>query len=146
MIKRLAVASLLLLLLIVTPSYADLGRRGGGGPASVCVVLIDVSLSTDNFEFWMNTYDSATVTEVSCHCRGTCTPPVALFTLEDRSNNSMTHTQPTCSTGTNNSVPQLVTANNTLVDGEGLAVETTNTPGSVLDEYTICVTVTHSSS
>jgi hypothetical protein len=107
-----------------------------------CAVVIDLTDSDDNFEFFMAN-QAITITSVGCHCRGTCTTK-ATFTLEDRAGNAMTitGTNPTCSETTGNATYAAVTAANGLVTGEGLRFDVTNTPNPLTDEYTLCVTYT----
>jgi hypothetical protein len=108
---------------------------------STGAVLESLVSTDDNYEFWEAPY-AVTITGVSCRCRGTCTPTLALFTLEDRGGNAMTitGTNPTCAT-TGNSTYAAVTAANALVEGEGLAFDVSNTP-TTGDTYTIRVRYT----
>lgn len=94
----------------------------------------------DNFVFFMA--DRAiTIESVGCRCVGTCsTPPT--FTLEDNSGNAMTitGTNPTCATTTGNATYAAVTAANSLVAGEAVAFDVTNTPVATTDWVILCIT------
>lgn len=106
----------------------------------VCAVITDLATTDDNFEFWMAN-QAVHITSVGCRCRGTCTPTLAVFTLEDRAGNAMTGT-PTCST-TGDATYAAVSGANALTAGEGLAFDTGDTLSpSGSDEYTLCVTYT----
>ncbi|MGI9298592.1 MAG: hypothetical protein ACR2QC_11955 [Gammaproteobacteria bacterium] len=105
-----------------------------------CAVIEDLAAADDDFEIFMAN-DPITITGIGCHCRGTCTTGASL-SLEDRAGNAMTHTAPTCSTGTGNSTYQAVTAANSLVAGEGLRFDVDNAVSPETDEYTICFTFT----
>jgi hypothetical protein len=107
----------------------------------VGVVVESLAAADDNFEFSLSA-QARTITQIGCHCRGTCSTP-AQISLEDRAGNAMTHTVPTCSTGTGNTAFQSVTAANSLVAGEGLAFDVDNAVSPETDTYTIsyCYTV-----
>ena len=116
-------------------------------PASVCpdpevvAVIESLSAADDNFEFFMRS-QAVTITGIACHCRGTCTTP-AVFALEDRAGNAMTHAPPVCSVGTADTpAPTPVTAANGLNAGEGLAFDVTNAVAPETDTYTLLVTYT----
>ena len=106
-----------------------------------CVAIENLVAGDDSQVFGSFPF-AVTVTEVWCHCRGTCTGAVAdAFTLEDGDGNAMTHTGgPDCATSGNATV-QSVSAANTLVAGEALAFDTAVTPNGT-DEYLLCVTYT----
>jgi hypothetical protein len=105
-----------------------------------CVTLENLTAADDNYEFWFDSH-AVTITKVGVHCKGTCSTP-AQISLEDRAGNAMTHTTPTVSTGTSNTVFQVVTAENSLSAGEGLCFDVDNTPNPETDEYTICFSYT----
>lgn len=106
---------------------------------SFCMVISTLAAADDNFEFWI-AKDTVTVTGVTAACSGTCSTP-ATIALEDRAGNAMTHATLTASTGTGDSTWIAVTAANGLRRGEGLALDTTNTP-TANDLYRICVEYT----
>ena len=103
-----------------------------------CAVFEDLAAADDNYEIFMAN-DAITIESVGCHCRGSCSTP-AQISFEDRSGNAMTHTTPTCSTGTGNTTYQSVTAAGSLVAGEGLAFDVDNAVSPETDAYTICFT------
>lgn len=104
---------------------------------SITVKVEDLAAADDDFEFFVAP-ESITVTDIGCHCQGTCTT-TADFRLEDRSGNAMTHTTPGCSTSTSDTTFTSITASNKLVAGEGMRFDITNTPNPETDEYTVIV-------
>lgn len=101
-----------------------------------------IAATDDNFVFFMADR-AVTITSVGCRCVGTCsTPPT--FTLEDNSGNAMTitGTNPTCATTTGNATYAAVTAANSLVAGEAVAFDVTNTPVATTDWVILCITYT----
>lgn len=96
----------------------------------------------DNFDFFIAP-DNITITGVACQYSGTGTTP-ATFTLEDGNGNAMTitGTNPTCVAETANATYAAVTASNTLVKGETVRFDITNTPGPVTDDYIISLRFT----
>ena len=106
-----------------------------------CAVMEKLAAADDNFALGTTTY-ARTIVKVGCRCHGTCTTK-ADISLEDDSGNAMTHTTPTCSTAGTVITYQSVTAANTLVAGEGLRFDVTNTPSpDATDTYEICVEYT----
>lgn len=107
-----------------------------------CYTQRGIASTDDNFVFWMADR-AVTVTSVGCRCVGTCSTE-ATFTLEDNDGNAMTitGTNPTCVTTTTEATFAAVTANNSLVAGEGVAFDVTNTPVASTDWVTICITYT----
>lgn len=130
----LATLAVVLCLALSGGAHADMrGPKTG----QVCVVMVNLSATDDNFEFWQAPYD-VTITAVSCRCRGTCAPTMAAVALENRGGTAMTHSAPTCATS-GIAADAAVTASNTLAAGNGLAFDVTNTPNPATDTYTICV-------
>jgi hypothetical protein len=106
-----------------------------------CARFEDLAAADDNIELFMADF-AVTVTGVSCHCAGTCTPTIATISLEDRAGNGMTHGGAvTCGSGTGDSSFTAVTAANTLNAGESVVFDVDNTPSPATDDYLICVTV-----
>jgi len=103
-----------------------------------CAILENLAAADDNFEIFMAN-KPITITNIGCHCRGTCTTK-AQISLEDRSGNAMTHTTPTCSETTGNTTYQSVTSGNSLSAGEGLRFDVDNAVSPETDAYTICFT------
>lgn len=101
-----------------------------------CLVISDVTSSDDNFPLSTKPIPR-TVLQVGCRCHGTCTTK-ANIALEDDSGNAMTHSTPTCATAGTVITYQNVTAANTLIAGEGLRMDVTNTPSPATDEYEVC--------
>lgn len=103
-----------------------------------CIVVENLAATDDGFEFWQ-TETPVLVTSIGCRCRGACST-VATFTLKDRGGTGMTitGTNPTCAT-TGDATYAAVTANNSLVAGEGVAFDVTNSP-TTGDTYTVCIT------
>lgn len=101
-----------------------------------CGIFEDLAAADDNFELYMAD-DAITITQFGCHCRGTCTT-VAELSLEDRAGNAMTQAIPTCSTGTNNSSFAVLSGDNLLLAGEGLAFDVDNAVSPETDAYSIC--------
>lgn len=104
------------------------------------IIIADLAAADDNYPFGMFN-DPVTITGIGVHCDGTCTTP-AVIALSDRSGNAMTHASPTVSTGTGNTTYTAVTANNSLVAGEGLEFSVTNAVSPETDIYTIMYTYT----
>ena len=86
-----------------------------------------------------------TITGIACHYAGSAPTTVATFTLEDGSGNAMTitGTNPTCAAPGSNAAFAAVTAANTLVAGEALRFDTTNTPNPATDTYQIIIRFTY---
>jgi hypothetical protein len=108
-----------------------------------CVVIEDLAAGDDSVEFFMPPYN-VTVTGVGARCRGTCTPTLATITLEDRGGNAMTiaGTNPTVATTGASTFAGVSGAQASLLSGEGIAFDVTNTPNPATDEYTICIKYT----
>lgn len=123
-------------------TYTGAGTVNNLNARQACTVITDLADTDDNFEFWQ-TDKAVTIRSAGCYCRGTCTT-TATLTLEDRAGNAMTisGTPLACAKTAANATYQAVTAANTLVAGEGIAFDVTNTPNPLTDEYTICVTYT----
>ncbi len=107
----------------------------------LCFYFDHLAAGDDNVDFRMWA-QAVTITKVGCYCDGTCTT-AAQISLEDRAGNAMTHTTPTCATGTDNATYQSVTANGSLAAGEGLNFDVDNTPNPETDLYLICVQGTY---
>lgn len=86
-----------------------------------------------------------TITGIACHYNGSAPTTAATFTLEDGSGNAMTitGTNPTCAAPGSNATFAAVTAGNTLVAGEALRIDTTNTPNPATDTYMIEIRYTY---
>ncbi len=86
-----------------------------------------------------------TITGIACHYNGSAPTTAATFTLEDGSGNAMTitGTNPTCAAPGSNATFAAVTAGNTLVGGEALRIDTTNTPNPATDTYMIEIRYTY---
>lgn len=108
----------------------------------LCARFEELSASDTNIELFMAN-NTITITGLSCHCAGTCSPTIATISLEDRAANAMTHGgSVTCGSGTGNSSYTAVTAANQLVVGESVVFDVDNTPNPATDDYLICLTYT----
>ena len=107
-----------------------------------CGFMADLISTDDNSSLGLFV-NATTITGVACNYLGTGSTP-ATITLEDGSGNAMTitGTNPTCAPDGTNATFAAVTAANTLVAGEKLRFDVTNTPSPVTDDYTICVSYT----
>ena len=112
---------------------------------TVCKTVENLADTDDNFELFMS--DRAmNIKTFGCYCKGTCTT-AAQLSLENRAGTALTHTTPTCATGTGNATFQAVTAEtggNPIAAGGGLRFDVDNAVSPETDEYTICFTFTHS--
>jgi hypothetical protein len=106
---------------------------------SASAVFEDFADADDNYEIFMADYP-VKILSVGCHCAsGTCTSG-AVISLEDRGGNAMTHGTVTCSISGNTSFID-VTANNTLVAGEGLRFDVDTAPNpDAADTYIVSFT------
>lgn len=105
-----------------------------------CSIITDLAAADDNFEFW-SAPQATTILSVGCRCRGTCSPTLATFSLEDRGGNAMSITDGTPACATTGAIAfKTVTAGGGLVAGEGLAFDVSNSPNPATDTYTICAT------
>lgn len=109
---------------------------------TACARIADVVAADDNFTIW-TANQAVTITSVGCYCEGTCTTKPT-FTLEDNSGNAMTitGTNPTCAVTTANATYAAVTAGNSLVAGESLRFDVTNTTSPTTDDDILCWTYT----
>lgn len=111
--------------------------------AETCIQLDRAKTSDDNIDLLIAP-QALEMAAVACHCHGTCTAPVATFAFTDRAGNGINLAATlTCSTGGGNSTWTAVSgadADRNLVEGEGLEVSVSNSPGGIAaDLYTICV-------
>jgi len=102
------------------------------------VTVPDVSATDDNFLFFMAPRRAITITDFACRYEGTGTT-TAQFRLEDGGGNVMTHATPTCVSGDTAAAFVSVTAGGSLVSGEGLKFDVTNTPSPTTDDYSLLV-------
>jgi hypothetical protein len=97
----------------------------------------NLAAADDNYEFFV-AHAPMTVESIGVHCVGTCTTE-AEISLEDRAGTAMTHSVPDASTGTDVTKIYSVTANNSLVTGEGLRFDVDNAVDPETDEYLIMI-------
>lgn len=104
-----------------------------------CGVVENLLDTDDNISLGMFP-QAVTVKSIACSYLGTGTTPATL-TLEDGSGNAMTitGTNPTCVAHGTNASWATVTAANSLVSGEIVRFDTTNTPAPITDDYTVCI-------
>jgi hypothetical protein len=105
---------------------------------SVPAVIELLSSDDDDYEFYTATYPQ-TVRKIGVHCEGVCTTP-ATFSFTDRAGNALTVGSITVSTGTGNTSFATVSAGGSLVTGEGLKLNVTNTPNpDATDKYIVII-------
>lgn len=104
-----------------------------------CITIQSVTAATDNLYFWAAPFAATALIDVGCHCNGTCSGTLATLQLEDAAGNAIVpDTTLTCQTSsTAVTFHEITDADRVLDLGEGLRLDTTNTPTDT-DPYTLC--------
>ena len=112
-----------------------------------CIVIPGVKAGSPSaYGIWIAPVNE-TVSQVSCHCEGSCLAPTATLSFTDRAGNAIGLDgggNLACSTGAANSTftdTDALDADRDLVTGEGLKVSVANTP-TTTDRVTVCVRFT----
>lgn len=112
---------------------------------NACMTSRGIAATDDNFVFWVAN-QAVSVLTAGCRCVGTCST-VPTFTFEDNDGNaiSLDSSPLSCTTGTTETAFSTFTtadADRSMVAGEGIAFDTTNTPVAATDFITVCITYT----